>query len=227
MVIYKIYNTVNDKVYIGQTVNEAKRRFAAHVSNVKHNRYKTVLYNAMKKYGIDCFQYEVINKAENIKQLNELEVKYIAEYNSIYPNGYNLKIGGDNHKLNKRTKRLISESYKISYVKENHPNYGKPLKQETKDRIGAANNGKKRSLEARDKMSKAKIGKPSHRKGALLTKETKEKIAASKKGTIACNRVKVCADNIIYDSISLCAHAYGKSSAWVHKKLKSGQFRRL
>jgi hypothetical protein len=104
--IYKITNTTNGKLYIGQTrshrLNHNKYRpfgylgrFKDHIheaySNKKHNsRY---LNSALRKYGVDCFTCELIHTC-NICELDEIEIQYIDEYNSKFPNGYNLTNGG-------------------------------------------------------------------------------------------------------------------------------------
>ena len=90
--IYKITNTVNDKVYIGQTIQQLKRRWNQHCC---YSKFSDVhLYRAMRAYGIDKFSIEPIE--ENIPQdkLNEREIYYIQYYDS-YINGYNSTKGGD------------------------------------------------------------------------------------------------------------------------------------
>jgi hypothetical protein len=57
-----------------------------------HNNH---LHNAIKKYGIDNFSFEIIKEC-NKELLNELEVYYINEYNSTNENiGYNVSCGGN------------------------------------------------------------------------------------------------------------------------------------
>lgn len=94
-IIYKITNDVNDKVYIGKTFSSIEKRFKQHVSDSKKDRCeKRPLYNAMNKYGVDKFHIEEIGKFEN---LEEMEIKYIKEYNS-YNSGYNATLGGDSRR---------------------------------------------------------------------------------------------------------------------------------
>lgn len=99
--IYKIYNTENDKIYIGQTRRSIQIRWSQHILDAKGRRdTNTVLYNAMNKYGIDKFNIQMIkeysfdNKEKLIKILNNEEIKYILQYNTIMPNGYNMQRGG-------------------------------------------------------------------------------------------------------------------------------------
>lgn len=56
MIIYKITNVINDKVYIGQTVRNLEERMAEHF---RHDN--TVIDKALKKYGKDAFKIEIID----------------------------------------------------------------------------------------------------------------------------------------------------------------------
>jgi group I intron endonuclease len=86
--IYKITNLVNNKVYIGQSTR---------VSRVIERKYKgsgKVIHLAIKKYGWENFKVEILEYAENQNELNDKEPAYIKHYNSLAPNGYNIKKGG-------------------------------------------------------------------------------------------------------------------------------------
>ena len=96
--IYKIYNDVNDKVYIGQTVRTAERRWAEHKNAAINELYReTILYNAMRKYGVDKFHMIVIRECDE-SELDYYEELYINAYNSLAPNGYNMTTGGEKGK---------------------------------------------------------------------------------------------------------------------------------
>lgn len=98
--IYIIKNTVNDKVYIGQTTMTVRERFIAHMkpstAKLKRN-YK--LYNAVLKYGRDKFYVETLEDNVPLSILNETEIRYIAKYNSYF-DGYNSSKGGDGRIIN-------------------------------------------------------------------------------------------------------------------------------
>lgn len=87
--IYIIKNDINNKIYIGQSV-DVKNKWNHHLSNA--NMGKTIFYidKAINKYGEKHFYYEVIE--EQIENFDEREKYWIEKYNSIYPNGYNLLI---------------------------------------------------------------------------------------------------------------------------------------
>lgn len=93
--IYKITNKINNKIYIGKTVQPLKTRWKQHLADSKktsknHNK----LYRAMNKYGQENFIIEVIEDNIPIELLNEKEKFYIKLFNSFYE-GYNLTFGGD------------------------------------------------------------------------------------------------------------------------------------
>ena len=91
MIIYKLTNKVNNKVYIGQTRSSMKKRFSQHCET----RNKTAIGLAIKKYGVDNFEYSVLcENIETLEKLNKKEIEYINLYNSISPNGYNIESGG-------------------------------------------------------------------------------------------------------------------------------------
>ena len=72
--IYKIYNDVNDKLYIGKTVSSIEKRFQEPCDDSKKERCeKRPLYNAMNKYGIEHFFIELIEECD-LKELSEKEI---------------------------------------------------------------------------------------------------------------------------------------------------------
>ena len=121
--IYKITNTINNKLYIGQTRKTIEERFQMHIRKAKQhaNRY---LYDAMNKYGYDNFVPSEIEECDD-SLLDEREIYWIAYYNTANKQyGYNMTIGGgggdtwtnNNHK--EETSRKISEHNK---GKHNNP----------------------------------------------------------------------------------------------------------
>lgn len=111
--IYKITNTITNKVYIGQSVN-IKRRWREEKTaafSTKDSEYNSVLSKAIRKYGLNNFKFEVIEECEKEK-LNERERYWIQYYNS-YLKGYNCNLGGSSSlqcaKINdKKLKGIIS-----------------------------------------------------------------------------------------------------------------------
>jgi group I intron endonuclease len=98
--IYIITNNINGKQYVGQTIQTIQQRFSGHKASVKNHLDNMYLHKAMNKYGIENFDVREItsvelNTLEELsEELNFLEKYYIAEYNTLAPNGYNLTKGG-------------------------------------------------------------------------------------------------------------------------------------
>ena len=135
--IYVVQNKVNNKKYIGQSQQkDINSRWSSH-KNLKHNTVGQILLNAYKKYGIDNFTYKIICICFD-EDTNKYEKEYIKKYNTIYPNGYNLLQGGDNHKHNEYTKKIISE--KLKGV--NNPNFGIKKTQEEIKKMSERMKGK-------------------------------------------------------------------------------------
>lgn len=138
-IIYK-YTSPSGKVYIGQTVNERKRR--KKFLNLNEDYAGLKINNARLKYGPESFDYEVLEKKvynsseECIEELNKLEIYYIGKYDS-FKNGYNMSIGGEDSSGYK-----MAEEQKAKHTKrmlENNPFKGHKHTEETKKAIGKAN----------------------------------------------------------------------------------------
>lgn len=115
--IYVITNKVNNKQYVGKTVQEPKKYWKWHKNNVRKDKLNTkVLYRAMNKYGISQFEFEVIEEVyvKEIKlndKLNYLEKYYIKEFGT-FKEGYNMTLGGDGNfgvKRSEEFKRNLSK----------------------------------------------------------------------------------------------------------------------
>ena len=95
--IYKIVNCINNKIYIGQSVNVA-HRFLQHKYNIKRN-IKHPLYNSIRKYGVENFEFIVIEEVLNIVDLDLRELYWINHYKSNDSNyGYNLRLECTNNR---------------------------------------------------------------------------------------------------------------------------------
>lgn len=212
-IIYKATNKSNNKSYIGQTIKTLKNRIQQHKSEAKCRNRCIKFLNALSKYGIDGFSWEIVAHAKDRAELDLLEIVYIKKYNSVQ-NGYNSKLGGrGNHDSSGK----------------NNGMFGKIHTEETKRKIGLANGGinsywfgKKHSKQTKRKIGLAQIGQKNHMYGRrgkynpsygkILSKSTKEKISESHSylwlitfpdGTrsIVKNLRKFCAmNNVLYDN---------------------------
>ena len=93
--VYVAKNVKNGKVYIGATKRDLKTRVYDHkktYNNPESRIYDLKLYSAMRKYGFENFEFEVLEECED-SNLDELEKAYIQKYNSV-KNGYNEALGG-------------------------------------------------------------------------------------------------------------------------------------
>ena len=92
--IYCFTNLINNKKYIGSTIQEIKKRYNQHLYNAYNEKdtikYAYPLYCAIRKYGIENFSFEILEEYEGeYQQLLQLESSYIIKLNSVAPNGYN------------------------------------------------------------------------------------------------------------------------------------------
>lgn len=138
MIIYKITNKINGKIYIGQTEQTLEKRWNKHVTmsryGRKHNRL-TAIGAAIKKYGKENFIIEQIDSAENEKELCDKEKYYAELLNSYVPNGYNIAECGKqgNTRRNPKSRRLyvfvspdnkiVETGYLKKFCKENNLKY--------------------------------------------------------------------------------------------------------
>lgn len=102
MFIYKISNTVNDKVYIGQTIRPIEERFHRHINDAMNNILDTHFARAIRLYGPDKFYIELLDTANTQEELTQKEHDYIQLFNSV-EDGYNetdamSKCGGNTYK---------------------------------------------------------------------------------------------------------------------------------
>ena len=118
MIIYKIENKLNGKVYIGQTIGTLQHRIGQHKSNAKRS---SVISAAIRKYGWENFEAKIIDEAKSVEELNQKEVYWISYYKSVAPNGYNLEAGGKNAINEENTRLKISEANKGRFLGEKSP----------------------------------------------------------------------------------------------------------
>jgi group I intron endonuclease len=127
--IYKITNISNGKIYVGQAVSHIlnhKRyrpyghegRFRCHISEAFSSKKNQSHYlnNAIRKYGVEDFTVELLECCE-IDKSDEREIHYIKELNSLFPNGYNLKNGGNVFTHSDESKKRVSNGV-INYYKD-------------------------------------------------------------------------------------------------------------
>lgn len=151
-IIYKWKCLENGKEYIGQTSrpNRRKNAFLTFDKNYSGNAINRarIKYDDEKKWEYTILEKIICESSEKLKtKLNDLEKKYIKEYNTLVPNGYNITDGGSGVVINGE----------FGYWN------GKERDKKTKLKIGLSNKGTKHSREsvanAVCKRDYAEIGK--------------------------------------------------------------------
>lgn len=171
--IYKITNKINNKCYIGQSLN-IEKRFRTHKS-CKDN---APLYNAFRKYGLDNFTFEVIEECLK-EELDKKEIYYIDLYKSANTKyGYNRSLGGEKgcQLISKKTRNKLSRQRKGKL----NPMYGKKMSDESKKKQSESFKETIANMSKEDfeKWHK-KIGKK--HKGKIITQEQRIKISKTLK----------------------------------------------
>jgi group I intron endonuclease len=145
--IYCISNKINNKKYIGQTIEkDIYERWKSHLKKSSNCRY---LKHAFQKYGKDNFNFEIICICFD-NDCDKYEEEYMKKFNTIVPNGYNLREAGNYGHHNEETKKKIGKSISLYYSRlsneqkqiifnkkrgENNPNYGKKMSPEIKEKM--------------------------------------------------------------------------------------------
>ena len=102
--VYKITNTVNNKIYVG-----------AHVTSDKNDSYMgsgSYLKSAQQKYGLDKFVKEILYECSSKEEMFKREAEIVDEMFVARLDTYNLKVGGDGgwDFCNKNGKRVSIEN---------------------------------------------------------------------------------------------------------------------
>lgn len=127
MIIYKITNKTTKKVYIGQTINTLEARWNRHKNDALNNILDTHFARAIRLYGPEDFDIEIIDTANTQEELTQKEHDWIIYYNSI-EEGYNetdslLKSGGNTYKSKSKDEmENIKQKIRESKLGENNPN---------------------------------------------------------------------------------------------------------
>ena len=179
--IYKITNKINGKVYIGQTIRTAEQRLKEHLYS-SNNRH---LSNALRKYGIENFILEVLESNVEEKDLDALEIKYIAQYNSQVT-GYNETSGGcgtRGYVFTQQDREKMRNSMKKAWEQPNS-NLRDPARGA---KISQALKGQTKSLEHRKKLSvtaSQRIGDKNPFYGKHHSTESNKKISDANSKTV-------------------------------------------
>lgn len=126
--IYSVTNTLNNKVYIGQSI-DVERRWKQH----KYGKGNLILRNAIKKYGIENFKFEILEKidvsnktkSQLTQLLLELEQKWLdTKKPFLKEKGYNIQKTSKPNLTQLRDEKFKN---KISKIKIDNNHCGKPI----------------------------------------------------------------------------------------------------
>ncbi|MBL8089521.1 MAG: GIY-YIG nuclease family protein [Anaerolineales bacterium] len=152
--------------YVGKGVDVHQRM------NSKHTDSKA-LNNAIKKYGFDSFEKEIICYCE-VHQLNEIERHYIRVLHTHRSeNGYNLTWGGDGVGSGE-------EHPLFGVTGEKHPSWGRKASAQQKKILSESHIGVTHTEEVKKKMSISKMGERNPLFGMKLENATSQYFGVSK-----------------------------------------------
>lgn len=148
--IYMIRNKLNGKVYIGQALKYTGKvklkwgtngRWKSHLREALNENGKDhciYLNNAIRAYGEEAFEVTTLCDCKTVEEMNTMEAKYIKDYNSMNPNGYNLTYGGARGKDSDETR----EKKRLMRLDKKHP-------EQVKDKIAKGQLGNRRTAKPR------------------------------------------------------------------------------
>ena len=195
--IYCIENIVDGKVYIGQTIDLARRK-RSHFNKLNIGKHPNKhLQNAFNKYGSENFKFKVLLYCESF-ELTRYEQFFVNSTKNSSP--YNLRLECVDSSLgilqSEETRQKISEAKKgkpswnkgiphseTSIQKMRDAQIGRKPSEETRRKMSEARKGKKASEETRRKMSEAG-------KGRVTSEESKQKNSDAHKGKKASEETK-------------------------------------
>ncbi len=176
--VYLLRCKVNGKIYIGQStnINQRIKDHRCNCQNLTRNYITTRLYLAMRKYGVENFTVEILEKVEDLSLIDTREQYYLDLFTS-----YNNKIGYNT----------------CPYVKSNR---GVIHSDETKKKISDKKKGIKQSPELIAKRIAPLIGRKRApeigakisiaQKGKKVSEATKQKLALANKGRVQSDEEK-------------------------------------
>lgn len=204
--IYKI-TSPSGKIYIGQS-RHCLYRWKYHYSKL-HCKRQRHLYNSLLKYGFDNHVFEILERCA-LEELDNLEIKYIKQYDSTNKTvGMNLRVGGNSATFSDETKELMRQN-----ALGNTNMLGKTHSKKTRELMSRNRMGIKPSKETKNRMSKA-------RKGFKHSQKTRNKLSKANKFT---RKIKNMKTNIIHTSITQAAVNENISQSTIYRGLKDSRY---
>jgi group I intron endonuclease len=193
-------------VYITTNLITGKQYVGSHNGDVSDSYLGSgkLLLKAICKYGAENFKRKIIEICDPSVNLL-LEEKYIIEYNTLIPNGYNISPTGGHglrgrmseetkekirqknlgRKATDKTKKLLSTLYKKRLKNNDHPFKGRHHSDESKEKISVNRKGKtskeNHHYYGKNRASETREKISETLKGRHLSKEVKQKLSDASK----------------------------------------------
>ena len=151
MIIYKVTNLINGKIYIGQTVRSIEERWKAHCGASLRRKSTLYFHQAIRKNGIENFKVVIIKRVTTQEDLNKFEKVFIQKYKSYLPEfGYNVTYGGSFGRQSEYAREKISKA-----LKGRTPKTGIHNTEEQKRKISLSKKGIKKTEEHNRELSES------------------------------------------------------------------------
>lgn len=215
--IYVITNTVNNKIYIGKSINLRKRK-NEHFNKLRQNKHEnSKLQRAFNKYGEENFTFTTLVEDDTLtpSELDELEIMYTRLFYGV-EEGYNFAYGGGGS-LGWRASVVQKLERSINSRGEKNPFFGKKISPEHREKMTEARRLKSQTPEYREKMSKAM-------KGRTFSEEHSKNKSLAQMGGKNPSARKCIVEGIEYSCVKDVAIKYGIPQNTASYRLKSKTF---
>lgn len=129
---------MNNKVYIGQTIQtNPKMRWYAHLADARREK-KSYLYDSIRKYGKECFLWELIDSAASLEELNLKEEYWLNYYRSCGV-VYNNREAGGNKIHSEKSILKMKESQRQAHARRRKMLGGKEIHKDHRPHKGGWN----------------------------------------------------------------------------------------
>lgn len=211
--LYIITNTINNKSYVGYTAHFEKR-IKCH-KNCSDNNCP-VFYKAIRKYGWDKFTIKILLESED--DILYLEPKYIKEYNTRVPFGYNVHSGGARGDADAISKKLSGKTGK------QHHMYGKKHSPETIAKMKSSSRPRW-TEESRLKLSNKRKGEGNPMYGKTFDDVQRKAISERTSGKNNPMYGRVGSADHLNNKLFICEHCQFETSLGNYKRWHSDNCR--
>lgn len=181
--VYLTTNLLNGKQYIGD-----------HKINFKEKKYYfgsgLLITKALKKYGEQNFIKVILEWFDTKEEAFNAQEKYINEFKTLQPNGYNISLKGGNQITGSLSPETIEKIRKKCKGKSAW-NKGKSMSDECKEKMSKSHLGLHHSGETKEKIGKGGLGKKTWINVKSMSKESREKISQIHTGMKASEQTRL------------------------------------